>query len=166
MVELGFFSDERVELLDGMLVAMSPQGARHATVVRRLNMLLTPALVGRAEVQVQAPIAASDLSEPEPDIAVVPAGDYLKDHPHQALLIIEVADSSLRKDRLVKLRVYAQARVPEYWIVDLENDLVHVHRQPSDAGYLQTASHGPGIEISPLAFADVVVSTDLLLPPR
>jgi Uma2 family endonuclease len=166
MVELGFFENERIELLEGMLVATSPQGARHAAVVRRLTMLLPPALVGRAEVQVQSPFAASDDSEPEPDVAIVPTGDYLEDHPARALLVIEVADSSLRKDRLVKLRLYATAGVPEYWIVDLESDVVLVHREPRDAGYAQVTRHASGDNLSPLAFPDIVVPTSTLLPPR
>jgi Uma2 family endonuclease len=166
MVSLGFFENERVELLDGMLVAMSPQSARHATVVSRLNMLLTPALVGRAEVRVQSPFAASDDSEPEPDVAVIPTGDYVKDHPSHALLVIEVADSSLRKDRLVKLGLYAAAGTPEYWIVDLQSDVVLVHRDPREGGYAQATRHGSGERLALLSFPDISIPTSELLPPR
>jgi Uma2 family endonuclease len=144
----------------------SPQGARHATVVRRLNMLLAPALVGRAEVQVQSPFAASDDSEPEPDVAVIPAGDYLRDHPSRAMLVIEVADSSLRKDRQIKPRLYAAAGVPEYWIVDLESDAAHVHRDPYEGGYGRVTRQVHGDMLSLLAFPDVSVPASDLLPPR
>ena len=77
-----------------------------------------------------------------------------------------MADSSLRKDRLVKLRLYALAGVPEYWIVDLDNDLVHVHRHPSAGAYAEVTSHPRGETLACAAFPDVAVTTDLLLPPR
>jgi Uma2 family endonuclease len=166
MVELGFFADERVELLEGMLVAMSPQSARHATVVSRLNLLLAPALLNRAEVRIQSPFGAGGDSEPEPHVAVLPVGDYTRRHPDRALLIIEVAESSLRNDRLVKTRLYAEAAVPEYWVVDLENDQVHVHRQPAAGNYQQINSHARGASLTLLAFPEILVATDLLLPPR
>src|SRR5262245_36998247 len=91
MIDLGIFDeDERIELLHGMLVAMSPQGQRHAYVIRVLTELLVPALLGRAQVRIQLPLAASDDSEPEPDVSVVPVGDYLDDHPQGAHLVVEV----------------------------------------------------------------------------
>ncbi len=126
MVELGFFANERIELLDGFLVPMSPQNAPHSAAIQRLTRLLQPALVGRADVRVQLPLAVSELSEPEPDLAVVPAGDYDRAHPHTGLLVVEVADSSLATDRR-KARAYAMAGVPEYWIVNLVEAVIEVH---------------------------------------
>jgi Uma2 family endonuclease len=166
LVDLGVFENQRVELLDGLIVSKSAPSPRQAAVVTRLNMLVTPAVAGRAEVQMRAPFAASDDSEPEPDLAIIPVGDYVKDHPSKALLVVEVADSSVRKDRLVKLRLYAIARIPEYWIVDLESDVVLVHREPRDAGYANVTRHAGGDNLSVLAFPDIVVPTSTLLPPR
>ena len=94
LVALGFLADEHVELLHGVIVPMSPQGTRHAYTIGMLGDLLLPALVGRARVRIQMPFGASDDSEPEPDLAVVPLGDWLDDHPDWAYLVIEVAESS------------------------------------------------------------------------
>src|SRR5580704_11900392 len=104
------------------MVAWSERVRRESltsTSVTRLNKLLVRALGDRAEVRVQAPFGASDVSEPEPDLAVVPPGSYLDEHPSRAHLLIEVADSSLQDDRRIKGPLYAAAGVPEYWIVDL-----------------------------------------------
>src|SRR5450631_1217800 len=89
LVALGAFQDERIELLDGALVAMSPIGAPHSSAVQKLTRLLVLALVGCAEVRPQLPFAALEFSEPEPDLAVVPLGDYDTEHPAQAHLVIE-----------------------------------------------------------------------------
>ncbi|TMQ17727.1 MAG: Uma2 family endonuclease [Deltaproteobacteria bacterium] len=99
MVELGMFDDERVELLGGLLVKMSPQHAPHASTVQKLNELLMPQVQRRFTVRIQSPLALSDDTEPEPDVAVVPLGDYELEHPTTALLIIEVSDTTLNKDR-------------------------------------------------------------------
>jgi Uma2 family endonuclease len=164
LVDLGAFRDERVELLEGRIVMMSPQGRPHARAVRRLTMLLAPALAGRAEVLVQLPIAASDYSEPEPDVAVVPPGEYLDDHPRRALLVIEVAESSLEVDRL-KARVYAESNVDEYWIVNLPGRVVEVHREPRGGAYATVTHHREGEVLRPLEFPDVGVPVANLLPP-
>src|SRR5450432_3867156 len=119
LVTLGAFRGEKIELLEGVLVAMSPIGPPHSSSVQRLNALLVLALVGRAVVRPQLPFAALEFSEPEPDLAVVPLGDYDVEHPAEADLIIEVAESSLAIDRGKKLRLYAACAVPEYWIVNL-----------------------------------------------
>src|ERR1043165_617725 len=102
MAEIGLFDDERVELVRGVIIAMSPIYPPHASPVDRLTEILVRALAGRARVRIQQPLLATDESEPEPDVAVVPLGDYTATHPDRALLVIEVADSSLRKDRLLK----------------------------------------------------------------
>jgi Uma2 family endonuclease len=157
LVAAGCFEDEQIELLEGVLVAMSPQGTAHAYAVGQLNMLLAPALVGRAIIRPQCPFAASDDSEPEPDLAVVPKANYLHEHPAGALLLIEVAESSLRKDRLIKASIYARAGVPEYWIVDINAGCIEVYRAPRDGVYAQITTHGRGETIQPQAFADVQV---------
>jgi Uma2 family endonuclease len=164
LVEDGLFGDERIELLDGVLVEMTPAGARHADVVGRLTMLLAPALVGRALVRVQSPLAISDQSEPEPDLAVVAIADYQREHPHHALLVVEVADASLRKDLGVKATLYARARVTEYWVVDLSTWTFRRHTAPADDGYTQVTTVGPGEVLRPEAFPELAVSVDDVLP--
>lgn len=157
LVALGCFEDERIELLEGTLVSMSPQGPRHVSILRRLTRLLVVAIGDRAEVQVQGPLALGDTSEPEPDLALVPPGceDVLPSH---AFLVIEVADSSLDKDRRVKAPLYAAAGIPEYWIVNLADRVIEVHRDPRDGAYGNTASRAPGDTITLAAFADVCVA--------
>src|SRR4051812_29606490 len=110
LVRLGYFDDEKVELLYGKIVPMGPQGIGHGEVLRRLNKILVRALGDRADVQVQSPIAAVDESEPEPDVAIVPPGPYMTDHPSKPWLVVEVADSSLRRDRL-KGDLYAASAI-------------------------------------------------------
>jgi len=163
-VDLGAFRDERVELLYGRLVRTSPQGNEHVYSVRKLAERLIIALQGRAVVQVQAPFAAADDSEPEPDIAVVPSGDYLQEHPAVAFLVIEVSKTSLADDR-AKARLYA-SRVPQYWIVNLVDGLVEVHRDPSGDRYERVDSHGRGQQLRVPSFDDVVVTVDDVLPPK
>jgi Uma2 family endonuclease len=131
--------DDRVELLDGQLVDMSPIGPRHALAVDALNELLLPAVAGRAVVRIQNPIALDDGTEPNPDIALVrrPWHGYPNTHPRPAdvFLLIEVADTSLKTDRGAKLELYARAGIREFWIVDLTTDGVFVHRNPGSDGY-------------------------------
>lgn len=164
LVALGSFQNEKLELLRGVIIAMSPQGPKHAAVIQRLTMLLVPALVGRAEVRVQSPLAVSDDSEPEPDIAVVEPGDYHEGHPTCALLVIEVAESSQQKDRHIKPDLYAAAGVPEYWVVDLVERAVFVHRQSTDGRYHDVSKHAPGARVSCRALADLAVQVEDLLP--
>lgn len=164
LVALGAFADgERIELLRGSLVAMSPQGSAHAEVVRRLTNLLPAALAGRALVQVQSPLAADDESEPEPDIAVVPAGDYTADHPARALWILEVSDTSLEKDLGPKAQLYAEMAVTEYWVVNLREACVERFRSP-DAGRWERRDRIRAGTIAPEAFPDVSIDVARLLP--
>lgn len=168
LVQLGAFDDERLELIDGVLVAMSPQGAEHADLVSTLAQILTIALGRRAKVRAHSPLALSDESEPEPDVAVVPPGDYTRDHPKTALLVVEVADSSLRKDHVLKVPLYAAAGISEYWIVNLVDRVVEVHRapEPMAARYADVSTHGPhagGEPLRLLAFPDVAVEVGDLI---
>lgn len=131
--------DDRVELLEGQLVDMSPIRPRHAIVTENLNELLVTAFAGRARVRCQDPVVLNDGSEPQPDLALVqlPWRGYPYAHPgpDDIFLLIEVADSSLEFDRTVKVELYARAGITEVWIVDLTTDSVLVHRSPSGAGY-------------------------------
>jgi Uma2 family endonuclease len=157
LTELGAFQDERIELLDGVMVAMTPIGAPHSSAVQSLAELLILALHGRAKVFCQAPFAALEASEPEPDLMVVPLGEYHEHHASIAYLIAEVADSSLLKDLTTKLSIYARAKVPEYWMVDVENRRVEVFREPSLESYREHRTVEHAGSLSPAAFPDVVV---------
>jgi Uma2 family endonuclease len=155
LVELGMFEDEKIELLRGVLVPMSPIGPPHSSTIDRLNRLLVLSLEGRAIVRVQNPFAALDDSEPEPDFSVVALGDYDRAHPERAELVIEVAESSLSRDRGVKLHIYAENGVPEYWIVNLVDRRIEVHTDPSPQGY-RTVRHAEcGETLSPVRFPGV-----------
>lgn len=143
LVELGVFDDEPIELLEGVLVEMSPEGASHAWVVQELIQLFSGTLSRDLRLRVGNPLAANEWSEPEPDLAIVPAGDYRRAHPGTALLLIEVARTSRRKDLGVKAAIYAAAGVPEYWVFDLGRAVVHRHRLPTPDGYGEIVVHGP-----------------------
>jgi Uma2 family endonuclease len=158
LVALGVFGDERIELLDGALVTMSPIGAPHGAVVQRLTQLLVLALHTRAGVRVQISFAALEYSEPEPDFVVVPLGDYDDELPSEAYLIIEVAESSLALDRGKKLRLYASCAVPEYWVVNLPERCIEVYTGPSPGAYAhcERYEHGQAIRLS--GFPDVVIA--------
>lgn len=158
MVALGLFEDERVELLRGVIVAMAPNDPPHASPVQRLTKRLVLALGDRAEVRVQLPIIAVDDSEPEPDLAVVPPGDYALGHPDRAYLVIEVADSSLRKDRLLKGPLYAASGFEEYWIVNVPEQVVEIHRGPSAGGWSRVTRHGRDETVGVEAFPDVALA--------
>jgi len=157
LVALGAFAEERIELLDGVLVPMSPIGPRHASAVDLLTLLLIRALGDRARIRVQNPFAAGDFSEPEPDLLVAPLADYVTDHPAEAYLVIEVAESSAAQDRGRKLRIYAERGVPEYWIVDVVTKRVEVHRDPARGTFRSTRVLEQHESIELLRFPDVCV---------
>lgn len=159
LVESGAFESERVELLEGFLVEMSPQRASHASAIEVLTELLYSAREPGQKVRVQLPLALGDESEPEPDLCVVPDGDYRERHPSQALLIIEVAESSLAKDRR-KAAIYAQASVPEYWLVDVANQRVEVRTQPEGGAYLRQETVVCGSELTACSLPELKVSVE------
>lgn len=140
MTSSGLFAeDDRVELLGGEIFEMSPVGPRHAACVRRLTNLLARQLGGSAVVDAQNPLRLNELSQPQPDLAVLrPRDDFYADAhpgPEDVLLLVEVADTSLAYDRDVKIPLYARCGVPEVWLVDLESRAVEVYRDPGAAGY-------------------------------
>ena len=157
LIELGAFQGEHIELLEGLLVPMSPIGPPHSSTVQRLMNLFIAALADRATVRIQNPFAALDLSEPEPDVAVVPLGEYDTAHPDRAHLIIEVAESSLATDRGVKRRLYAACCVPEYWIVNLVEGHIEVYTDPEDGAYRMTQRYDRATIIRPAHFPDLQV---------
>jgi Uma2 family endonuclease len=136
MIEAGILGeDEHVQLIAGTLVSMTPQGPGHALVIQILTRLITEKLGAEFAVRPQLPLTLLDDSEPEPDLAVVRAENARsrERHPGTALLVVEVAGDSLRLDRQSKAALYARAGIPEYWVVNLENSTVEVHRDPDTA---------------------------------
>jgi len=165
LVALGAFDDERVELLRGVIVRMSPHGPAHDAPLDRLTELLVLALGARAKVRVQSAFVAANDSQPEPDLCVVPRRDYDAAHPDQAFLIIEVAASSLAKDRGVKSPLYAESGVPEYWIVNISERSIEVHTQPDAGVYRGVRAYRNGESIPLQVFPDVTVNVDAVLLP-
>jgi Uma2 family endonuclease len=157
LIRLGAFDNENYELFDGVLVPMSPIGSGHASAVQKLNELLLPPLLGRASVRIQNPFAALEISEPEPDVVVAPRLDYDTEHPAEAHLIIEVSESSLRQDRGLKRRLYAECGVPEYWVVNLVDRRIEVYTEPEGEGYRCVAFYERGQTIFLKRFPDVEV---------
>ena len=149
--------DLRVELIDGEIIEMAPIGSRHWAMVNRMTHLFQQAAGEQAIVSSQSSFRLDDYSEPQPDIALFKRRDdfYVGALPTPAdtLLVVEVADSSERYDRLIKLPLYARRGVPELWIVDLDAGLLRIYREPSGDDYLQaSATPTPGVTgISSLA---------------
>ena len=165
MGEAGVFKDdERVELLDGEIVPMNPIGSPHAWCVTRLIGTFAP-LIGRFQVICQNPVQLHDLAEPEPDLAIVSRTAPQTRHPRpdETLLVIEVADSSIKKDRGQKRAMYARARIQEYWIVDLNADRIEVYRKPTTRGYRSTTLLARGEMVSPLCAPDLSVDVHTVL---
>jgi Uma2 family endonuclease len=163
MIAAGLFENERVELLEGLIVEMSPQNPLHAAVIQRLDEALQRMLRGRGAVRVQMPFVAGDASLPEPDVAVVAPGDYDEAHPAEAFLVVEVADSSLRKDRRLKSEIYAKAGVPEYWVVGLAERVIEVHTEVSSESYLRVTPARRGDRVRLSAFPDVEIPVSDIL---
>ncbi len=167
LVELGVFEDERVELLRGALVTMPPTDPSHDRSVSELAKLLYATLSDRADVRVQCSFAASDDSEPLPDLVVAPAASASwTAHPDAALLVVEVAGTSLRKDRGVKAVLYGSVAVREYWIVNVSRGTVEVFRsRDGDGNWATRLTFGRGDTIAIEAFPDVAIAVDRIVPP-
>ncbi len=144
----GLDPNSRVELVDGEILDMAPQASLHATGVRLAEDALRVAYGNQFDVRAQLPLAIDGCSEPEPDLAVVTGSprDYRDAHPTTAVLIVEVADSSLQFDRTRKLALYARNGIPDYWILNLIDGMLEVHRDPAGDSYrnrtVLTASGG------------------------
>jgi Uma2 family endonuclease len=160
LAESGAFEDERVELLRGVIVRMTPPRPPHDATIERLTELFVLRLSSRARVRIQGSFAAGDDSQPQPDIAVVERRDHDDAHPDAAFLIVEVADASLRKDRGAKAEIYAAAGVPEYWVVDVNGKLIEVSTAPADGVYGSVSVYRTGERIRLSAFDDVEVAVD------
>jgi Uma2 family endonuclease len=168
MGEAGILSKEdRVELIDGEVVAMSPIGPRHSACVSRANQALVLATGGRAIVQPQGAVRLDRFNEPQPDLMLLrPRADfYASRHPGPAdvLLVIEIADSSLRYDRMVKAKLYAQWGVPEYWLADLKSNVLWRYSHPVDGAYRDLEEHQRGQDVAPHLLSDCTVPVEAFL---
>lgn len=164
LIRQGHFEGEKIELLFGVLVRMTPIGAPHSSTVMRVTKLFWSLLPeARASVRCQQPFAALLDSEPEPDVVLAPPGEYDRDHPEKTLLVVEVSDSSLRRDRGLKARLYALAGVPEYWIVNLVDQVVEVYTEPFDGVFGQLTTYTKGQTLRPQAFPDLEIRVDQIL---
>ncbi|MCG6941172.1 MAG: Uma2 family endonuclease [Thiohalocapsa sp.] len=144
--------ESRVELVDGEILDTPPQKSRHATAVQLIDDAVRAAFGRHCSVRARLPLAIDGYSEPEPDIAVVTGGprDHRDAHPATALLIVEVADTSLAFDRTRKLALYARNAIPEYWILNLVDAVLEVHRDPTGDAYATRSVLAPAERIAPL----------------
>jgi len=169
MGEAGVFTeDDRIELLAGEIVVMTPIGSRHASCVSRLNRLFSRQLGDDSLVRIQDPVQLDDYSEPEPDVVVVKARDDFYDGAHprasDVLLLIEVADTSAASDRAEKIPLYARSGVPEVWIVDLNTNQVDVYRGPSRDRYQEHQTVGRDGLLRPAALPQIELAVaDIIL---
>jgi len=169
LVEAGFFHpEERLELVDGVIFGMTPQSSRHATAVRLVQLALQTLYGEGFDVRSQVPLVLGDDSEPEPDIAVVTGhpNDYASAHPTTALLVVEVADSSIHHDRRRKAALYARCLIPEYWLLDLVKGCLVVHREPREGAYTSRVVLREGDTVSPSTHPAAAVPVASLLPRR
>lgn len=169
MIQAGVFGeDDRLELVDGELVAMTPINPRHAGHVKRLASLFQERLGKRAIISVQDPVRLDDHSEPQPDIALLrPRSDYYtQSHPgpEDILLIVEVSDSSADYDRTVKIPAYARAGITEAWLVSLVDGQVEVYRDPVPQGYHFNLHAFRGEKVAPQAFPEVQLEVGEIIP--
>lgn len=167
LAESGFFHpDERVELIDGIIYEMSPQTSRHSSTILAAQEALQRAFPEGFSLRIQMPLDLSAHSKPEPDLAVVPGHwrDYLNAQPTTAVLIVEVSDSSLGLDREAKRMLYAEAQIPEYWILDTKAKQLEVCRHSGNGDYRSRTILTPGDSITPLAAPDASIPVADLLP--
>lgn len=174
LIERGFFqSGDPIELLGGQLIVAEPQGSHHFAVIRAVEEALRVAFGVGWDVRVQGPVALDDESEPEPDVAVVPGSfrDYVAAHPSRPVLVVEVSESSLALDRHHKGSIYASAGLDDYWIVNLVDRVLEVHRNPGpdptasfNWRYQSVEALERGASVSPLARPGARIHVADLLP--
>jgi Uma2 family endonuclease len=156
LAEEGYFRGKRVQLIDGEIIETAPQGHPHSKCITYLTRWVTKAFGDEFLIRIQMPLNASAWSDPEPDVAVVPGPlEAYQDHPERSVLVIEVGDSSVRHDR-GKARIYAEAGVQEYWLVNLPESQVEVYRpKPGAAGqYAEPLILKAGQSLAPIARPD------------
>ena len=164
MAEVGILKPtDRVELIRGEIIETSPPGRRHRAFVDNLTQLLVVRLTGRGIVSVQNPVVLSNDTEPQPDLAII----HRRPVPYKereafaedALLLIEVAETSLSYDRTTKLRLYAEAGIPEYWVVDCAAESIEIYRTPGAGGYREVSRITGAPTVTLQAFPDVALTT-------
>ncbi|WGV24634.1 Uma2 family endonuclease [Halotia branconii] len=165
MIESGILTeDDRVELIRGEIIEMSPIGTKHAACVNRMINLLVQLLGKRVIVAAQNPVALNDNSQPQPDVALLKPRDdfYATAHPQpqDIFLLIEVADSTIEYDREEKIPLYAQANIIEVWLVDINEEIVEVYQQPTAAGYQLMQKFASSQTLSLPAFPDVNITVN------
>ncbi|MCS7013556.1 MAG: Uma2 family endonuclease [Chloroherpetonaceae bacterium] len=166
MAEIGIFApDEKLELIDGEIVKkMSPIGTPHLWCVIRLNRLFNAKLATRAIVSPQNPLVLNDYNEPEPDIVLLPLREGVeRPTAREALLVVEVSDTTIKLDRKVKVPLYAAFGIVEVWLVDLVANRIEAYREPKDGTYHQVLMFDETERLSPLKFPDVSFSVAEIL---
>ena len=168
LAEVGVLhEDDRVELLNGVIVNMMPIGPFHGGSVNRLNQIFTQAGGGRWITSVQNPVHIGQHNEPQPDLLLLhPRDDFYESrHPEPAdvYLLIEVSDSTLLTDREEKLPIYAKGGIPEVWIVNLPERVIEVYTTPLAGEYTVSRRVHGGDPLAPVAFPDAAIDTAALL---
>jgi Uma2 family endonuclease len=168
MVDAGILDeDDRVELIEGEIIQMSPIGDRHAGCVNRMTDLFTYLFRGKAVVTVQNPVRLNQYNEPQPDITLAKwrADFYSSGPPEPAdiLLAVEVADTTIQKDLRIKLPIYARLGIVEFWVEDLKHDRLLVFQNPEGDTYKTSLTFSKGETVSPLAFPDIAITVGQLL---
>ena len=169
MAEAGILSaQDRVELIEGEIIDMTPIGPRHADVVDRLAARLIRMLPPQYLVRIQNPLTLGDASEPQPDVAIVVDRSYATAHPGagDTRLVVEVSDATLDYDRDVKLPLYARAGIPEVWIVNLQASQLEIFRVPGEGRYREVLHPGPDERVSPLAVPAIALKPSDLFGAR
>jgi Uma2 family endonuclease len=167
MADAGILTpDDRVELLDGVVVDMSPIGDPHVEAVSRCEEAFAALLVARrVRYSTQNPFRVDRHNEPQPDFALVRPGVVGAPRPGDLLLAVEVADTSVADDRVAKVPLYARAGVPETWLLNVRDRALEVYREPGPAGYAQTHTYQPNQRVAAAAFPELVLRVGALLPP-
>jgi Uma2 family endonuclease len=169
------FCDKCVELIEGCVIDMGPMGSLHGTAIALVECALRETFSpSRFFIRIQCPLAVSDISEPEPDIAVIAGAirDYVAEHPKTAVLVVEVSDTTLGYDRTVKANLYAKAGIPEYWVLNIAEKRLEAYRTPASAPqetfgfhYADKSVFGAGDRVRPLlASSEASVDVSELLP--
>lgn len=170
MSEMGILdTDERTELINGQISLMASKGTPHVTSLYLLANALRDHLGDAVLVRTQDPIQLDDWSEPEPDLVIVRGTvlDYADHHPRpeEIALVVEVADSTLKQDCEIKDKLYAQAGIADYWVLDLKNRQLHVFRNPTPTGYTSHLTLSEPNEVEPRLFPGLILSLTAILPP-
>lgn len=168
MIEMGMIDDyERSEIIDGQMVPKMTIGDRHAAAVNRLNRLLAARLPESILLSIQNPLRISDFDEPEPDVVLADLTKYdgnRHPRPEETILVVEVSDVSLKNDRDVKLPLYADAGIAEVWIVNLRDNVIEIHQDPSLGIYQQVKIFKSGGQATSNVLPELSLEVDAIIP--